>query len=136
MGRDDELELRLDLAAQALEDDLVRRVADRDHELAVLVEEWKRDLTPRIVVTESLQRVRLHVADCDVHEGEALLAGEHPAEIALVEPAALEQHLAEALAGAHALLERVFELLLAEEPCAEDERAERHVAHRRLGRRW
>ncbi len=132
MGRDDELEVRLELTAQALEHELVGRVANRDHELAVLVEERKRDLAPGIVLVERLERLGLDIAHGDVDEREALLPGQHLAEISLVEPAALEQHLAEALAGAHALLERVLELRLAEEPCAEDQRAERHVEHRRL----
>ena len=132
VGRDDELEVRLELAAQALEHELVGRVADRDHELAVLVEQRKRDLAPSIVLVERLERLGLDVAHGDVDERKAFLPGQHLAEISLVEPAALEQHLAEALAGAHALLERVLELRLAEEPGAEDQRAERHVEHRRL----
>jgi hypothetical protein len=130
----DELELRLELAAQALEHELVGRIADCDHELAVLVEERKRDLAPSVLLVERLEGVRLRIGHAHVDEGEPLLAGEHAAKISLVEPAALEQHLAEALAGAHTFLERILELLLTEEPCPKDQRAERHVAHRRLRR--
>ena len=103
------------------------------NELTVLVEQRKRDLAPSVVLGERIRRLGLDVAHVDVDERESLLPGQHPAEISLVEPAALEQHLAEALAGAHAFLERALELLLAEEPGAEDQRAERHVDHRGVG---
>ena len=133
MGRDNELKVRLELAAQALEDDLVGRIPDGDHELTVLVEQRKRNLAPSVVLGERSECLRLDVAHVDVDEREPLLPGQHPAKISLVEPPALEQHLAEALAGAHAFLERTLELLLAEEAGAEDQRAERHVDHRGVG---
>ena len=133
MGRDDELEVRLELSAQALEHDLVGRIPDGDNELTVLVEQRKRDLAPSVVLGKRIKCLGLDVAHVDVDERKSLLPGQHPAEISLVEPTALEQHLAEALAGAHAFLERALELLLAEEPGAEDQRAERHVDHRGVG---
>ena len=132
--RNDELEVRFELAAQTLERDLVGRIPDGDHELSVLVEQRKRDLAPCIFLGERSERLVLDVAQIDVDERKALLPGQHPAKISLVEPTALEQHLAEALSGAHAFLKRAFELLLAEEPGAEDQRSERHVDHRRVGR--
>jgi hypothetical protein len=134
VGRDDELEVRLELAAQAFEHDLVGRIPDGDHELTVLVEQRKRDLAPSVVLGERSERLGLDVAHIDIDEREPFLPSQHPAKISFVEPTALEQHLAEALAGAHAFLKRTLELLLTEEPGAEDQRAERHVDHRRVGR--
>ena len=82
-------------------------MADANHnDLTVLVEQRKRDLAPSVILGERSECLGLHVAYVDVDERKSLLPGQHPAKISLVEPTALEQHLAEALAGAHAFLER------------------------------
>ncbi len=69
--------------------------------------------------------IRSDVRELD--EAQALLVGEQTTEVALVEQPAFEQHLAQALARADALLERVLELLLGQEAGAEDQRPERNT---------
>jgi hypothetical protein len=72
----------------------------------------------------------------ELDEAQALLVCQQAAEVALVDEAALEQHLAETLARANALLERRLELLLGQEPGPEDQGAERDAeVDDSLGRR-
>ena len=128
---DDEVRLEAERAAHVLDRELVRRIGDRDDELVVLVAKRQRNLEAGILLRQRAQRVRTGVRGGDLDEREALLAGEHAAQILLRDPTALEQNLSEALAGAHHFLQGLLELLFGEQAGAEDERSERHVDHRR-----
>ena len=128
---DDEVRLEAEHAAHVLDGELVRRIGDRDDELVVLVAKRQRNLEAGILLRQRPQRVRPGVRGGDLDEREALLAGEHAAQILLRDPTALEQNLSEALAGAHHFLQGLLELLFGEQAGAEDERSERHVDHRR-----
>ena len=85
---------------------------------------------PGVLLGKHLERRRLGVARADLDERQALLPREQPAELALLQQAALDEDLAEPPSGAHPFPESVLELLLAKQARAEDERAERHVDHR------
>ncbi len=131
MRCDDELRLGAEQSAQVLDRELVRRIGDRDDELAVVVAKRQRDLAAGVLCGQRLQRLRLGVRGCDLDVRQVLLAGEHAAQILLRDPSALEQNLSEAPAGAHHFLQGLLELLLGEQAGADDERSERHVDHRR-----
>ena len=83
----------------------------------------------RLLDRQQLHRRGIDCGRVELHELQALLAREEPAEIVLGDEPALEQHLAEALAALHAVLKRLFELLLGEQALAEDQRAEGHLPH-------
>ena len=90
----------------------------------------QRDLKLGVLLGEHLECRRLHVVRADLDERQALLPGQQLAELPLLKQAALDEDLAEPPPGAHPFPESVFELLLAKQARAEDERAERHVDHR------
>ena len=131
MRRHDELRLGAERAAQVLDHELVRRVGDRNDQLASLVVQRERDLKARVLLRKRLERVRLRIRGGDLDVRQAFLARKHSAEILLGDPAALDQHLSEALPGAHSFLECILELLFGEQAGAEDQGSERHVDHRR-----
>jgi hypothetical protein len=129
--RDDEPEVRLERAPQVLQHELVGRIADGDDQLTAFVAKRERDLAPRGFLGQRLQSLVLGVVGAHLDEREPLLTGEHTAEISFVQPATIDQHLSEALARAHAFLKRLLELMLGQKAGTEDQRAERHVDHRR-----
>ncbi len=129
MRGDDQPRLRAEGSPHVLDDELVGGVRDRNDGDSGVEGERESVLHPRNVVGQHPHRLGIHGEGRDLHVRETLLACEQPAEIAVPDQAALGEDLSEPLAGPHALLEGVFELLLGEEACTKDQRAERDVAH-------
>ena len=126
---DDEPRLAVERAAHVLDHEVVRRIGDRDDRQALLKADGKNGVQARLLDRQQLHRRGIDRGRVELHELQALLASEQPAEVVLGDEPALEQHLAEALATLHAVLERLLELLLGEQALAKDQRAERHVPH-------
>jgi hypothetical protein len=119
-----------------LDDELVGGIRDCNDWNSVVEGKRQSVLHPSNVVGQHPHRSRIHRQGRDLHVRETLLPREQPAEIAVPDQAALGEDLSEPLAGPHALLESVFELLLGEQACTKDQRAERDVAHSTADRSW
>jgi hypothetical protein len=126
---DDQPWLRAEGTSDVLDDELVGGIRDRNDGNSVFDGKRESVLHARDVVGQHPDRLGVHRKGRDFDEREALLACEQPTEIGVPDQAALDEDFSEPLACAHALLEGIFELLLGEQACAKDQRAERDVAH-------
>jgi hypothetical protein len=117
------------------DDQLVGRVGNRDDGHAVLERERERILDPSDALGQELPGRSVDLNGRYIEVRKPLLTSEEPAEVGVANQATLGENLAQALSGAHAFLERVFELFLRQEACAEDQCPERDVAHPVAARR-
>jgi hypothetical protein len=126
-GGDEELDGPVELVANLLHRALVRRVGDRDEDARGRALDGHSGVVAAHALRKELRRVALVPAALEAHELEALLAGQEPGEVLLVDPALLEEDLAEPAARALPLLERGLELVLAEQAGPVDQGSERRV---------
>ncbi len=128
-----QLQLVLELAAKALLA-LLGRIGDGDDHAPLMAAHRQGTELPRRRVREALGDLGIDRQPGELQVRQALLAGDEPREVALGDQPPLEQDVAEPLAPARRLLQCLLELLRGEQAGPEDERAERHVPHPRLGR--
>jgi hypothetical protein len=126
-GRDDKLEAPIQVGADRLNRAVVGRVRDSDKKLVAVRLERDCVMEAGDLFREHARRFGIDPPAAQADERKALLTGQQAGEILLVDPAFLQEHLAEAPPTANALLERGLELVLAQEAGAIDERAEGRV---------
>ena len=126
-GRYDQLDRAAELVPDLLERSVVGRVGDGDeHALAGRLHR-EGVVVPAHALGQQLGGLPLVATALEAHELQPPLAGEQPGQVLLVDPALLEQDLAQPTARALALLEGRLELFLAQEPGPVHQGAERSV---------